>query len=477
VDPVLTLSATELARRIRARELTSADVVERHIARIEEVNPRLNAVVAERFGRARLEAKQADERVRDGSAAELPPLLGVPCTIKESIAVEGMPHTSGVVARAGVVAAQDAPPVARLRAAGAIPLGVTNVPELTAYVATANNVYGRTNNAYDPHHIAGGSSGGEGAIIASGASPFGIGTDIGGSIRVPSFCNGIFGHKPTGGLVPGTGQFPAYSGAHCRINATGPMARRAEDLMPLLRIVAGPDGSDPECRSFELGDPAEVALAGLRVVSIEGDGRRPTVGDELLRAQRRAAGVLAERGASLEKREFPGLRRSLALYAGLTLEEGRSALPPDLGDGTPVALGREILRWATRRSRHTFPPLLAGAASAVAMRFPGWIRANAEHGRALRTAIERALGDDGVLLFPMSIGPAPRHARMNPARFRFTGLFNALELPSTQVPLGLGGAGLPLGLQVVAARGCDHLTIAVALELERAFGGWVPPAA
>ncbi len=477
MDPLLRQSASELARRIRSREVTSVEVVEAHIAHTRAVNPTLNALVRDRFESARLEAKEADARVAEDDAGSLPPLLGVPCTIKESIALGGMPHSSGVVALASHVAREDAPPVARLRAAGAIALGVTNTPELTAHVATFNAVYGLTRNAYDPRHSAGGSSGGEGALVGAGASPFGLGTDIGGSIRIPAFCNGVFGHKPTGGLVPGTGQVPAYAGAHCRINTTGPLARRAEDLMPLLRILAGPDGVDPGCRAIPLGDPAAVDVGGLRVIVVEGDGRRPAPSEELRRAQRRVADALAARGARIEEREYPGLRASLPIAAGIALEEGRPPLPPNLGDGEPVPPGRELLRWLLRRSDHTGPPVLLHAGAALALRYPGWVRRQAERGRRLRETLETELGDDGVLLFPMARGPAPRHGRGGPPHFRFTGLFNALEMPSTQVPLGLGRAGLPLGLQVVGARGRDHVTIAVALALEEAFGGWVPPKA
>jgi fatty acid amide hydrolase 2 len=473
LDPLLTLSARELARRIRDAETSSTEVVERHIAHIERVNPRLNAVVRDRFGQARLEAKQADDRIRTEAAAQLPPLLGVPCTIKESISLQGMPNSCGVVARVACTASEDAPPVARLRAAGAIPLGVTNTPELTAHIATFNNVYGRTHNAYDERHSAGGSSGGEAAIVSACGSPFGIGTDFGGSIRVPAFCNGVFGHKPTGGLVPGTGQFPEYSGAHCRINTTGPIARRAEDLMSLLRILAGPDGVDPGCREIELGDPARIDLGRIRVFVVEGDGHRPAVTEELRHAQQRAAYALARRGASVEIEAFAGLRRSLPIAAGTVLEEG-FPLPADLGEGKPVAIGRELLRWAARRSEHTYPPLFFSAISGLAGRFPGWLRRNAVQGRRLRSELEDRLGDEGVLLYPMAQGPAPRHGSWSPSHFRFTGLFNALEMPSTQVPLGLGDAGLPLGVQVVAPRGRDHVCIAVALELERALGGWVP---
>jgi fatty acid amide hydrolase 2 len=475
MEEILTLSAVELARRIRAREISSTEVVEHHIARIKAVNPRLNAVVHERFEQAGLEAKQADDRIRTGQPETLPPLLGVPCTIKESIALEGMPNSSGVVARSGVVASEDAPPVARLRTAGAIPLGVTNVPELTAWVATFNNVYGRTSNAYDARHIAGGSSGGEGAIVGAGGSPFGIGTDIGGSIRIPAFCNGVFGHKPTGGLVPGTGQFPAYSGVHCRINSTGPIARRAEDLMPLLRIIAGPDGIDTECRAIDLQDPASISMDGLRVFVVEGDGRRPPVARVLREAQQGAAYALAGRGAKVEMLTLPGLRASFSITAGLLLEEGHSPLPADLGDGEPVRIGRELVRLALRRSAHTYPPLLGSAAARVGLRRPRWVKQNAERGRALRTQIEEKLGECGVLLYPMARGPAPQHGPATATHFRFTGLFNALELPSTQIPLGLDEAGIPLGVQVVGARGRDDVTIAVALELERSLGGWTPP--
>jgi len=475
MDPLLRLSACELARRIRGGEVSALEVVERHIARIEEVNPGLNAVVRDRFERARLEAKEADARVQGGAPREsLPPLLGVPCTIKESIALEGMPHTSGVVARADVMAGSDAPPVARLRRAGAIPLGVTNVPELTAWVSTSNRVYGRTRNAYRPDRIAGGSSGGEGAIVGAGGSPFGLGTDIGGSIRVPAFCNGVFGHKPTGGLVPGTGQFPAYRGAHCRLNATGPLARRAEDLMPLLRVLAGPDGEDPGCREIALGDPEAVELEALRVYTLEGDGRRPAVSGELRRAQQRAAFALSRRGAAVEPLELAGLRRSLAIAAATMLEDGLP-LPSDLGDGEEVRIVRELGRLLVGRSRHTAPPLVGSALARAACRFPRWIRRNAERGRALRAEIEGLLGDDGVLLYPVACRPAPPPGAAVATNFRFTGVVNALELPSTQVPLGLGRDGLPLGLQVVAGRGRDHLTVATALALERDLGGWVPP--
>ncbi|MCZ6463490.1 MAG: amidase family protein, partial [Proteobacteria bacterium] len=168
--------------------------------------------------------------------------------------------------------------------------------------------------------------------------------------------------------------------------------------------------------------------------------------------------------------------RSMAMACALMIEEGRSPLPEDFGDGEPVPLGRELLRWAVRRSPHTAPPLALSVVARLGKRMPGWIRRNAERGRALRAQLEEKLGDEGVLLYPMAVRPAPRHGWGVASNFRFTGLFNGFELPSTQVPLGLGEAGLPLGVQVIGSRGRDHVTIAVAVELERVLGGWVPPA-
>lgn len=474
---LLQLSALALARRMRRKEASSSEVVECHIERIEQVNGRINAVVRDRFEEARLEAKRADARLHDEPPEDLPPLLGVPCTVKESIALEGMPNSSGMLRHTSTRVQEDATAVARLRAAGAIPLGVTNVSELTVWTATFNKAYGRTRNPYDVRRIAGGSSGGEGAIVGAGGSPFGLGTDVGGSIRVPAFCNGVFGHKPTGGLVPGTGQFPQYRGAMLRVNTTGPLARRAEDLMPLLRILAGPDGRDEGClEQLELGDPEAVDLANLRVVVVEDDGARPRVARDLHEAQQRAAYALAQRGAHVDTLSLRALRRSLGIYLGMVTEAGGTSLEEALGDGGRTRLTREWLRWATRRSPHTYPPLLVLSLERLAPFSSPWLRRRAREGRALDRDLHALLGHDGVLLYPSAVDVAPRHGPGAQLHFRFSGLFNVLEMPVTQVPLGLSSEGMPLGVQVAAARGKDHLAIAAALALERALGGWVAPA-
>jgi fatty acid amide hydrolase 2 len=203
--PMTTRSVLSLARAIRTRELSASEVVGTHIECHQRLAPRINALAADRFDLARREATLADELLRSAGPAEvLPPLLGVPFTVKESIALTGMPQSAGLVARKDCLATRNAPALQRLLDAGAIPLGVTNTSELTLWIESSNRLYGRTNNPYDPTRTAGGSSGGEGAAVGSGASPFGLASDIAGSIRVPGLFCGVFGHKPSSGLVPNT---------------------------------------------------------------------------------------------------------------------------------------------------------------------------------------------------------------------------------------------------------------------------------
>ncbi|WP_437960903.1 amidase [Sorangium sp. So ce119] len=479
-DPLLLLSATRLAALIRARAVTSAEVVETHIRHIERVNPTLNAVVADRFDAARAEARAADALLDRGESAGepagAPPFLGVPCSIKESFAVAGMPNSAGLVARAGVRAAEDAVTVARLRAAGFIPLGVTNVSELCMWMETNNRLYGRTNNPYDPARTAGGSSGGEAAVVGAGGAPIGLGSDIGGSIRMPAFFNGVFGHKPTGGLVPTSGQFPLPGERGLRFMTSGPIARRAEDLMPVLRVLAGPDARDPSCAPMPLGDPTAVDLAGLTVLSIEHDGVR-AVSDDLLAAQRRAAEALAARGATVREGRVDLLARALDIWTAMLAVAGGVTFRSLLGDGRPVSLPRELARWSMRRSAHTLPALGLTLLEDLGKRLPARIERAVELGKALRAELVARIGERGVMLYPTYPRPAPRHYAplLPPFQWTYTAVLNVMEMPATQVPLGLNAEGLPLGVQVAAIHGNDHVTIAVAQHLERSFGGWVPP--
>lgn len=474
---MLTSSASSLARRIRSRELSSTEVVSAHIKAIRRLNPGINAVVHDRFDQALREAAAADERIDKGPEEDLPPLLGVPCTIKEAFALEGMPNTSGLVSRKGLRATGDATAVARLRRAGAIPMGVTNVSELCMYMESDNLVYGRTNNPYDPSRIAGGSSGGEGAIIGAGASPFGLGSDIGGSIRMPAFFNGVFGHKPTGGLVPGSGQFPMAHGAARRILTTGPLARSAEDLLPLLRILAGPDDIDTGCIPLALPSSPTVDFRRLRVLVVRGNDVVP-VSDDLTGAQERCADALARRGARVSTRSFPALRHSFEIWAALLSAAGGPSFASMMGGGKPIPAWRELGRWLTRRSPHTLPAIGLALLEKLPPLLPSQAAKFLALAAKLRSEIVDAIGDHGVLLYPPYATTAPRHyvSLIPPFRWVYTAIFNALELPATQVPLGLDRAGLPLGVQVVSVHGGDALTIGVACELERVFGGWVPPA-
>ncbi|KQK78985.1 fatty-acid amide hydrolase 2-like protein [Amazona aestiva] len=224
--------------------VTCVEVVEAYVERIREVNPLVNAVVKDRFEEALQEARQVDQLLSEGPGndclEEKFPLLGVPITVKEAFSLHGMPNTSGLVSRRNVVATSDATVVSRLKQAGAIPLGVTNCSELCMWYESSNRVYGRTNNPYDLQRIVGGSSGGEGCVLAAACSVTGVGSDIGGSIRMPAFFNGIFGHKPTTGVVPNDGQFPNAQGVRTSFLCTGPMCRYAEDLELMLRVMAGP---------------------------------------------------------------------------------------------------------------------------------------------------------------------------------------------------------------------------------------------
>lgn len=478
-------SGVALAGLIKAGEISSREAVDAHILRIEAVNPQLNAVVAERFELARTEADRADglrAKSRGKSTVEdLPPFHGVPCTIKECFAFEGMPNTAGLVRRKGIIPTVDATAVARLRAAGCIPLGVTNTSEACMWMESNNRVYGLTRNPYDLGRTVGGSSGGEGAIIAAGGSPFGLGSDVGGSIRMPAFFNGIFGHKPSAGLVPSTGQYPHAENEQLRYLGTGPLARKAEDLMPLLRIMAGPDGQDPVCRAAVLPDPAQVAIERLRIFDGGPIPGHP-ISRELRAAQGRVLAALVDRGALQQEARFPKLRKAFEIWSSmLTLASDTRYVDLLAQGGPPVRLGRELLRFVLGRSEFTGISIGMGLSDIVAGRMQRHAHRMRALGLALREEMKRALGDDGVMLFPSHPRVAPRHH--TPAfrqlllrhDFIYTGIINVLHLPATQVSLGLNPKGLPLGVQVVAGPGQDHLCIAVAQALEAQFGGWVPP--
>ncbi|TFJ96159.1 protein kintoun [Platysternon megacephalum] len=484
-QPLLLLSAGQLARRIRRREVKCTDVVQAYIKRIEEINPLVNAVVKARFDAALQEAHHVDKLLSEGhgdedSLQEKFPFLGVPFTVKEAFAVHGMPNTSGLVSRRNLISTSDALVVSRLKQAGAIPLGVTNCSELCMWYESSNNVYGRTNNPYDLQRIVGGSSGGEGCVLGAACSVIGVGSDIGGSIRMPAFFNGVFGHKPTTGVVPNDGQFPNALGVRTEFLCTGPMCRYAEDLEPMLRVMAGPG-----VRKLKLDE--KVSLEKVKFYCMEHDGGSVFVSPvdrEILQAQRKVVEHLETQcGVQVQHVTIHKMKYAFQIWSAMMSSrdsDGQEAqLFTDLlGDhGKPVWPLWELMKWFLGMSLHTIPAIALALTEKLMKLNPGGNAKLVSMGHSLRTEMMNLLGTDGILLYPSHPIVAPKHYSPlgMPFNFAYTAVFNVLGLPVTQCPLGLSSEGLPLGIQVVAGPHNDHLTLAMARYLEKAFGGWVCP--
>lgn len=471
-------SAVELSQMVKDGAVSSTELVEVAIADIENLNPSLNAVVATRFKEARAEASAADVITKQTPREELPAFHGVPCSIKEAFALKGMPNSSGVLARKHIRSTNDATAVARLRAAGAIPLGVTNTSEACMWMESNNPVYGLTRNPYDRSRTVGGSSGGEGAVVGAGIVPFGLGSDVGGSIRMPAFFNGVFGHKPSGGLIPNTGQFPVGDTAQgMRYVTTGPLCRFSEDLEPLVRILAGTDGKDPGCRDIPFRRPDDVDIKGRRVVVIPGNTSFRRASAELIDVQRRAADELSNMGAAVEEVQVPELDESLMIWAAMLGDSQITRFAQTLGIESTGQLLLEVLRKPFGLGNHTLPALMLAL---IDTPLGDWFQNHEKFiakGQKLRAQLEGLMGDGGVILYPPHAVVAPRHhhAQLTIFNWVYTAILNVMEFPVTQTPLGLNPRGLPLGVQVVGAFGQDHVTIAVAKRLEQAMGGWVGP--
>lgn len=241
-------------------QVTSVEVLKAFIERIQEVNPLINCVVDERFSEALKDAEEADRLVASGTMTEeelatQKPFLGVPISTKDCIKVKGLLNTSGLYHRKDFRSEEDAPVIKQMREAGAIPFALTNVAEVCMWWESNNCVHGRTRNPYDTNRIVGGSSGGEGAVQGSAASPFGIGADIGGSVRLPAFCNGIFGHKASRYVTNNDGQYPpALSEDQASMMSFGPMVRYAVDLKPMLKVIAKKE----KLPALRLDEPVDV---------------------------------------------------------------------------------------------------------------------------------------------------------------------------------------------------------------------------
>lgn len=482
-DPILLESATSLSKKIRKQELTSVQVLESFIRRVKEVNPLLNCMVDERFEEAMKEAKEADDLIKSGKfteeeLAKQKPFLGVPISTKDCISVKGMLHTSGLYERRDVRAQKDADTMALMREAGAIPFALTNISEVCMWWESNNTVHGRTRNAYDTNRIVGGSSGGEGCIQAAAASPFGLGSDIGGSIRMPAFFNGIFGHKPSKNVVSNNGQFPMpFTEEQNSFLGIGPMVRHAEDLRPVLKIIAG-----EKAPLLKLDEPVDLQKVKFFYQESDGGGRlvSPVDADIINGIHRIVQHLQTKLKVPVEQVQLQSFRQSATIWF--------ANMKDDSGYGFEYQLGNlkravnpyiELLKWFVGASKHTFIGLLTAILDKSQCQFGSSKYHHLVKKRnELLVEMQQLLGDNGVLIYPTHPTVAPYHNEplIRPINFSYTGIINVLGFPATSIPLGkLGSEGLPIGIQVVANFNQDRLCLAVAEELEKAFGGWSRP--
>ena len=460
------LSALAMAEAVRSQQISPVELVEAHLARVEKLNPVLNAFVQLDAERARRQAKAAELAARNSRA--LGPLHGVPISIKSSIDVAGLRCEAGTRLRAGYVAQQDAPLVARLRAAGAIVLGVTNTPELLMAWETDNLIYGRTHNPWDLSRTAGGSSGGEAAAIASCCSAGGVGSDGGGSIRVPAHFTGICGLKPTPGRIPSTGHFPNSVGPFALLGVVGPMARNVSDLQTLFSVMQGPDDGDP---SFAPVPLRSVQLADIPQVGYFEDDDRTPVTPETRAAVRSAACALQRTGMKVASFRPQRLEEARQLWWKLFGVAGAMLLGPMLvgyeHELSPIL--KEFSGWTAAESPHTAETLLQT-----------WIERDVVRGEILAQMREFP-----ILLCPVAAIPAFRHGEREWTiggqtvkyldAWSYCEWFNLLGFPAAVVPAGRSPEGLPIGIQIVGRPWDEESVLAVAAAVEHECGGWREP--
>jgi amidase len=456
-------SASELARAIRSKQLSSKAVVEAHLARIAEVNPKLNAIVQLTADSARKEADEADAALARGDIKG--PLHGVPMTIKDTLETAGVICTGGTKGRANFVPKADATAVARLRAAGAIFLGKTNVPELAGAVETDNLVYGRTNNPYDLTRTPGGSSGGEAAIISACGSPLGLGTDAGGSIRIPAHFCGLAAIKPTSGRVPRTGQFPQPMGARAPVFHVSLIARHVEDLALALPIISGPDFRDHSIVGMPLLDPKAVTLSGLKLAFFEDDGlASPT--KEISAAVRDSARAFADAGVKVEEKRTPDAEKAATVYHDMSRGDGGAgtrAFLKSIGSDPISPLFEKALTYSVA-------PAMANTTDALAA-FVRW--------DLFRNSMLGFMENYDAVLSAVAPFPALLHGtsfdEQNRKGFGYSQMYNLTGWPTATVRVGTSPEGLPLGVQVAARPWREDVALALVAHLEKTFGGWKMP--
>jgi fatty acid amide hydrolase len=503
-ESLTSLSAVELAAMIARGDISSVDAVEAHIEQIERVNPLLNAVVVKRYEAARAEAKLADERRARGEVCG--PLHGVPITIKECLDLENTPTTFGIPSRANSNATQDDVYVARMRKAGAIILGKTNVAQMLLYIESDNPVYGRSNNPWNLDRSPGGSSGGQAAIIAVGGSPLGLGTDLGGSIRVPSTSCGIAGFKPTTGRTPDAGRYSVPIGQRAIVSQVGVLARTVSDVALGLEIING--GRNPNVEPpIALGDPATVDVSQLCVAYYANDGTLQ-VAPAVRRTVLEAVDILQNRGAQVTAWTPPDVSHALDLFYGILSADGGRSFKRVLGrDKRDARIA--TLELFGRRSRPVLS-VIGGLLNMLGQHGLAGLLRNFGHGDTLHywQLVEEQMAyqqrflhaldtDDGgpfdIILCPACALPALTHGSSRDLGVAggYTALYNLLGYPTGIVPLTRvhaeeevgrapsrdivelaalkverGSAGLPVGVQVVARPWREHVALAAMQAIE-----------
>ncbi len=466
MDSLHFATVAEISAEIRGKKVSPVEVVDAYLRRIEKLQPKLNAFVHIDAEGARREARLAETALARGAA--MGPLFGVPLTVKSCIDVAGWTCPAGSRLRKNYVAASDATLVARLRGAGAILLGNTNTPEFLMHYEANNLVSGATSNPWNVAYSSGGSSGGEAAAIASGCSAGGVGSDGGGSIRVPAHFCGIAGLKPTPGRIPSTGHFPPGGGAFPWLGVVGPMGRTVADVRALFEVIAGPDADDAIAAPIERRKFSQRELGGLRVGLLE-SAALGAVTNETKEAVHRAAGLLTEHQFKVQPMQLDGLEQALELwwfffgpmvahlYSGV-IEGHEAELSP---------MFREYFSVAHLKVGPTLDKFLEACVQRD----------------QVRASIIKQMKDVSILLSPVCSAAAFRHGGGNwqpgtgyRETMRHSQWLNLAGFPGAVVPMGVFGAEkLPIGVQIIGRPYGDELVLAVAEALEEARGKWEPP--
>ncbi|MCA1451824.1 amidase [Bradyrhizobium sp. BRP22] len=476
-------TAVEISAALAAKQVSAVELAQDAIGRIERHDAKINAVCVRDFDRALAAARTADEARARG---EQKPLLGMPMTVKESYNIAGLPTTWGIPEQKNFTPTEDALSVARVKDAGAVILGKTNVPLVLGDWQSYNEIYGTTNNPYDLGRTPGGSSGGSSAALAAGYGPLSLGSDIGGSLRVPAFHCGIYAHKPTYALAPSRGHVPPPLPSlpfNRDLSVIGPMARGAADLALLLDTITGPDPlEDGKAYRLELPAPRHTRLQDFRVLVIDTDPVMPT--DSVVRGSiEKLAANLARAGVKVERQSklLPDFAASSRLYMRILMSFLAASFAPDFYEGA---------KQAAAALPDSDTSLAAERLRGIALSHRDWVMA--DNGRTRLRAQWRELFKtfDAVICpvmptpaYPHDHSPEQEKRRITvdgkeyvyPDQLAWPGIATLPGLPSTAIPTGLAPDGLPVGVQIVGPWLEDRTPLKLAELIEREFGGFVPP--